>query len=378
MNQQKSLINLLLVSTAALSGYQKGANNQCRYHQNAYRHRNENTNTQNINPLNNPNNTYNPNTQSSSNNTYNPNNQSSSNNAYNPNNQSSPNNAYNPNTQPTSNNTNNNAPLLSDLMPNNQVSNPITNLSTTATGMAQTENTFLPSFLAALYAADEAVGLNPDSTGPFTLAPLEYNYDDLEPYISEDTLRIHHGVLHQNYVNNLSDSLARYPEFYPYTLQEFLLFPDRLPGDIQAQVSHNAGGHYNHSLVWKLLGPANNSRPTGEFAQAVNKQFGSFENLKNVLKQAALSVVGTGYAWLALNPCGRMIVVTTEEQLTPIPLRTVPLLAIDVWEHAYFLDHEESRSDYIDHLFNLIDWNRVGARYIAARDVFENTSELIC
>ena len=369
MNQQKSLMNLLLVSTAALSGYKKGTVKQYKYDQYNRNYRNENTSA--------PANTmpYTNTTSGATNMPYTTTTSASTNMPYTTTPSNTTCHAY-------SNNTPQNMYTPSESM-NTMANSPMTNLgptmtgpTTSATALAQADDTFIPALLAALYAADEAVNINADATGPFTLPPLEYDHNALEPYISEETLRIHHQKLLQKYVNNLNTALSRYPEFYAYTLPELLLFPDRLPSDIQAQILTNAGGHYNHSLTWKLIVPANNSRPTGEFAQAVNDQFGSFENLKRVLKEAALSVVGTGYAWLTLNPYGRMIVVTSEEQLTPIPLRTVPLLPIDVWEHAYFLDQGESRSDYIDAFFNLVNWDRVGDRYLAAIEPFINAGEL--
>ncbi len=249
-------------------------------------------------------------------------------------------------------------------------------ISLSATAAAETCSTFIPALLAALYAADEAVGLNPEATGPFALPPLEYDYNALEPYISEATLRLHHDSLHQKYVDSLNSTLARNPEFYDYTLNELLLFPDRLPSDMQAQILHNAGGNYNHSLTWKLIGPASQNVPTGAFAQSINRQFGSFENMKTILKEAGLSVFGTGYAWLALNPYGRPIVVTSEEQLTPIALRTVPLLPIDVWEHSYYLDTGSNRGEYIDNYLNVVNWKRVGDRYSAAMSIFNNMNTL--
>ncbi len=242
--------------------------------------------------------------------------------------------------------------------------------STNETEMMDSET--LPDrsqLLQALYAADSASNMNPTSTGPFTLPPLEYDFDALEPYIDERTLRIHHQKLHKAYVDNLNAALSRHPEFYGATLDQLLIFPDRLPSDIQTQVTNNAGGHYNHSLMWKVMDPSTKSRPTGEFAKAVSTQFGSFENLKRNLKTAGESVFGSGYAYLALNPYGRLIIVTTSNEATPVPLRTIPLLPIDMWEHAYYLKHQDRRSDYIDDYFNVINWERVGARYEAASQV---------
>ena len=216
-------------------------------------------------------------------------------------------------------------------------------------------------FANALYLADAVIGI-PPKAGPFTLPPLEYDYNALEPYIDEETLRVHHDALHQAYVDNLNRVLANRPAFYNQTLEDLLLFSDRLPSEIQTQVINNAGGHYNHSLMWQLIGPANNSAPTGKFKEAI----GSPDNLKAMLKAAGNSVFGSGYAWLALNPYGRLQIVTTSNQTTPIPLRMIPILPIDVWEHSYFLKHKNKRGDYIDDYFNVINWDRVSARYEAA------------
>lgn len=314
MNQQKSLIQLLLVSTAALSGCQKHSHKPS----NASQMRHPQCG------------------------------------------------CHNSNSQQGST-------TYSSTSPSSTI---MSNMLSSATAAAQADSVFLPVLLPALYAADYAVGLNPESTGPYSLSPLEYDYNALEPYISEATMRMHHGTHHAKYVDNLNDALSLYPELYGYTLSEMLLFSDRLPSDIQAQVLHNAGGTYNHDLTCKLIGPANNTYPTGAFAESINRQFGSFENLVNILTVAGESVVGTGYAWLALNPYGRMIVVTSEEQLTPIALRSVPLLPIDVWEHAHYLDTGANRQEYLDNYFNTVNWERVEARYDAARNIFDNTMAL--
>lgn len=328
MNQQKSLINLLLVSTAALSSYQKGAKTHYRSQQINANHacRNKASNVPNASP------------------------QVSTSNA---------------------NTTYSNRIPVSSETPSDISDGPCF-ISPTAD--AQTDNNLLPVLLAALYAADDAIGMNPEATGPFSLPPLEYDFNALVPYTSEETLRIHYNQIHRRYVDNLNEALARCPEFYNYTLDELLLFPDRLPSNIQTQVVNNAGGDYNHSLLWKLIGPPNNTRSTEDFMRAIDNQFGSFENLKSILKEAALSVFGTGYAWLVLNPYGRMIIVTTRQQLTPIPLRTVPLFLIDVYEHAYFLDYEEDRGAYVEQLYNLVNWDRVASRYNAAMEIFNNVN----
>lgn len=222
------------------------------------------------------------------------------------------------------------------------------------------------TLLSALNAADRATDMNPSATGPFSLPPLDYPYDALSPNINETTLRIHHSQNHQAYVDRLNEALALYPESYLFTINELLLFPDRLPGDIQRQVTQNAGGHYNHSLMWKILGPPQNSKPTGALAEAITTQFGSFENLKQAMSASANSVFGSGYSYLILNPYGRLLIVTTNNQTTPIPLRSIPLVPIDMWEHAYFLQYQNKRNDYIQNYLDLINWEQVGKRYEAA------------
>lgn len=226
--------------------------------------------------------------------------------------------------------------------------------------------------ISALNAADEASNMQPTATGPFTLKPLNYDYNALEPYIDEATLRLHHGAHHQTYVNNLNKALSRYPDNYDQTLNEILLFPDRLPGDIQTQVTNNAGGHYNHTLMWQVIGPQTGQKPTGALGDAINAQFGSYENFKRAFSAAAESVFGSGYAYLVLNPYGRLLIITTSNQTTPIPLRTIPLLPLDVWEHAYYLKHQNKRANYINDYFNVINWNEVGKRYDAATAVLND------
>lgn len=226
--------------------------------------------------------------------------------------------------------------------------------------------------LTALRAADQAIGMSPDATGPFSLPALDYDYMALEPYIDAETLRIHHNGHHRTYVNDLNAALSDYPDAYALTLNELLLFPDRLPSNIQAQVTQNAGGHYNHSLMWKTIGPQKNRLPQGTLATAIDTQFGSFENFKQAFATAAESVFGSGYAYLILNPAGRLLIVTSNNQTTPIPLRSIPLLPLDVWEHAYYLKYQNKRTNYIDAYMNLIHWENVGKRFEAAQNVFKN------
>lgn len=200
----------------------------------------------------------------------------------------------------------------------------------------------------------------------FVLPPLPFAYDALEPYIDAETMREHHDRHHQTYINNLNNAIARYPELYAYTLGEMLTYADMLPSDVQGAIINNGGGHYNHSFLWNTLSPEGNMQPTGAIGTAINRQFGSYSNFRRAMTAAALSVFGSGYAWLVLTPGGRLEIITTRNQDTPLPLNLIPLLAIDVWEHAYYLKHQSSRDRYVENWFNVINWPYVNSIYEAA------------
>lgn len=200
----------------------------------------------------------------------------------------------------------------------------------------------------------------------FVLPPLPFAYDALEPYIDEETMRIHHDRHHQTYINNLNNAIARYPELYAYTLGEMLTYADMLPSDVQGAIINNGGGHYNHSFFWNTLSPEGNMQPTGAIGTAINREFGSYSNFKRAMTAAALSVFGSGYAWLVLTPGGRLEIITTRNQDTPLPLNLIPLLTVDVWEHAYYLKHQNNRERYVENWFNVINWPYVNSIYEAA------------
>ncbi len=200
-------------------------------------------------------------------------------------------------------------------------------------------------------------------TGPFELPPLPYDYDALEPYIDEETMRVHHDGHHQSYVNNLNEALAKYPRLYDLTLEELLRRVNTLPNDIMEEVRNNAGGHYNHSLFWQIMSPEGGGEPTGNLRAAINRTFGSFENFKENFKEAALDVFGSGWTWLLKDSSGNLQIASTPDQNTPVPLGLRPIIAIDMWEHAYYLKHQNRREDYIDDWFNVVDWDYAGNLY---------------
>lgn len=213
----------------------------------------------------------------------------------------------------------------------------------------------------------ELNALLPSSLMPrFVLPPLPYAYNALEPFIDEQTLRIHHTRLHRRYVQRLNLAISRYPELYNKTLGELLFFSDQLPSDVQGAIINNGGGHYNHTFFWNIMTPNSTGEPVGTLKDAINTQFGSFENFKRAFTEAALGVFGSGYAWLVLSPGGRLEIITTANQATPVPLRRVPIIGIDVWEHAYYLKYLDNRENYINEWFNVVNWEYANQIYEAA------------
>lgn len=212
-------------------------------------------------------------------------------------------------------------------------------------------------------------------TYPFPLIPLPYAYDALTPYISEQTLCFHHDKHLKTYVDNLNKTLKDYPEFHTWNLEELIIHNNLLPAQIQTPVKNNAGGVYNHNLYFYSMkspkkpsitpdyDPYSLANPESGFICLLLKTFGNYYEFKAKLKEAALKVFGSGYAWLVTNSKGDLSIVTTANQDTPLTLGFSPLLPIDVWEHAYYLDYQNRRGDYIDEWFQLVNWDFVQYRY---------------
>ena len=200
---------------------------------------------------------------------------------------------------------------------------------------------------------------------PFTNPPLPYAYQALEPYIDEKTMKLHHDRHLQTYVDNLNKALADYSRFHNWTLEQLIYNIASLPEEIQTAVRNNGGGVYNHLLYFTGLAPASNQMPTGALADAIRREYGSLDAFLKKLKEAALSVFGSGYAWLVVAADGSLMITTTKNQDTPLPLGLCPVFNLDVWEHAYYLKHYNLRADYIDDLFHVINWEQAGQRYMA-------------
>ncbi|MDC0808543.1 superoxide dismutase [Lactococcus petauri] len=200
----------------------------------------------------------------------------------------------------------------------------------------------------------------------YTLPELPYAYDALEPFFDEETMHLHHDKHHQTYVNNLNAAIEKHPEFFDKTVEELVAYLDRLPEDIRVAVRNNGGGHLNHTMFWEWLAPNAGGTPTGDIAAAIDEAFGSFDDFKAEFKAAATGRFGSGWAWLVLD-YGKLKVVSTANQDNPISDGQIPVLGLDVWEHAYYLKYRNVRPDYIEAFFSLINWDKVNELYAKAK-----------
>lgn len=200
----------------------------------------------------------------------------------------------------------------------------------------------------------------------YTLPELPYAYDALEPFFDEETMHLHHDKHHRTYVNNLNAAIEKHPEFFDKTVEELVAYLDRLPEDIRVAVRNNGGGHLNHTMFWEWLAPNAGGAPTGDIAAAIDEAFGSFDDFKAEFKAAATGRFGSGWAWLVLD-YGKLKVVSTANQDNPISDGQIPVLGLDVWEHAYYLKYRNVRPDYIEAFFSLINWDKVNELYAKAK-----------
>ena len=196
-----------------------------------------------------------------------------------------------------------------------------------------------------------------------SLPSLGYAYDALEPHIDGRTMEIHHTKHHQGYVNNLNGALEGHSDLQALSISDLLARIDNIPESIRTVVRNNGGGHANHSLFWSIMSPNGGGRPTGALAGAIASQFGSFDEFKSAFSKAAATRFGSGWAWLTVDSNDSLNVFSTANQDSPLMTRQKPILALDVWEHAYYLHYQNRRPDYIAAFFNVIDWNAVGTRY---------------
>jgi Fe-Mn family superoxide dismutase len=198
----------------------------------------------------------------------------------------------------------------------------------------------------------------------FEVPDLPYAYDALEPHIDEATMRVHHDKHHQAYVDKANAALEG-TEWADRPVEDVLTNLSSLPGDKQGPVRNNAGGHYNHSLFWKMMSPDGGGEPTGAVAEAITSTFGGFDAFKDEFKAAGIARFGSGWAWLVKDSSG-LAVVSTPNQDTPLADGSAPLLGADVWEHAYYLKYQNKRPDYLDAFWNVVNWDYVNELYAAA------------
>jgi len=198
---------------------------------------------------------------------------------------------------------------------------------------------------------------------PFILEDLPYPYDALEPFVDEPTMRLHHTKHHATYVAKLNEAMEKHPQMWPKTLLEILSDLESVPEDIRIAVRNHGGGHYNHSLFWSFLRSAKeNNCPSGVLLEAINVQWGSFEEFKKDFEKKALSVFGSGWVWLVKENSGSLVILTTPNQDCPV-LGGVIVLGLDVWEHAYYLKYQNRRADYVGGWWNIVNWEEVEKRF---------------
>ena len=216
-------------------------------------------------------------------------------------------------------------------------------------------------FVAAAVSAPAAAPLlaqgSPAAHAPFALPNLPYAFDALEPYIDAKTMEIHHDRHHATYVNNLNAAVEKHREWFLRPIEEILRLLSSVPEDIRTAVRNSGGGHANHAFFWRVMrkGPA---QPKGELAAAIDKKFGSYAQFQDDFTKAALGVFGSGWAWLVKNPDGALDILQTANQDNPwVGAKATPIITLDVWEHAYYLKHQNRRVNYIKDWWNVVNWD---------------------
>ena len=201
---------------------------------------------------------------------------------------------------------------------------------------------------------------------PFQLPALGYDHGALEPHIDARTMGIHHGKHHQGYTNNLNGALENYPDLHDLSGQELLSDLSAVPEAIRTAVRNNGGGFVNHALFWQVMTPGGADAPSGALAEAIGMAFGSFDDFKATLQKTAGGQFGSGWGWLVAGPTEGLQVMATANQDNPLSLGSTPILGVDVWEHAYYLNYQNRRPDYLTAWWNVVNWDVVAANFDAA------------
>jgi Fe-Mn family superoxide dismutase len=203
----------------------------------------------------------------------------------------------------------------------------------------------------------------------YELPPLPYDYAALEPHIDAETMKFHHDKHHQAYVTNLNGAIEKHPELGSKKVDELLVDLNAIPEDIRGVVRNNGGGHSNHTMFWTLMAPAGSGvggEPTGAIGEQITKDFGSFEAFKKSFNEAATKQFGSGWGWLVFKD-GKLTIVTTPNQDSPLSQGLYPILGNDVWEHAYYLKYQNRRPDYLAAWWNVVNWSEVNNRFAKAK-----------
>lgn len=200
----------------------------------------------------------------------------------------------------------------------------------------------------------------------FTLPPLPYAFDALEPSIDKMTMEIHHDRHHKAYVDNANKALEGQAELSSLPVEQLLRQISKVPEKIRQAVINNAGGHANHSMFWEIMGKGRGGKPSGPLADEIAKTFGDFATFQTKLKEAAMGRFGSGWGWLVLGD-GKLQVIATPNQDSPLMNNQTPILGVDVWEHAYYLKYQNKRADYLDAWWNVVNWDAVSQRYSNAK-----------
>lgn len=200
-----------------------------------------------------------------------------------------------------------------------------------------------------------------------SLPDLSYDYSALEPHIDARTMEIHHTKHHQTYITNLNKALEGHDDLAKLTIAELMRDLSKVPADIKQAVINHGGGHFNHCLFWKVMGPGKGGEPTGDLKGAIDTSFGDFGAFREKFNAAAAARFGSGWAWLCLDEGSKLHIEHTANQDTPLSHGHTPLLGIDVWEHAYYLHYQNRRADYLQAWWNVLDWDEVSKNLVAAK-----------
>ncbi|MUL36330.1 superoxide dismutase [Gloeocapsopsis dulcis] len=197
----------------------------------------------------------------------------------------------------------------------------------------------------------------------FELSSLPYNYDALEPYIDAQTMQLHHDMHHQTYVNNLNAAVEKHAELQSKSLEDLVRELNSIPDDVRSAVRNSGGGHINHTMFWEIMGSNAGGEPTGAVGEAIQDTFGDFETFKQRFNDAGTKQFGSGWVWLVRSPDGKLEVMSTPNQDSPITQGYFPIMGNDVWEHAYYLKYQNRRAEYLKQWWNVVNWDEINKRF---------------